>query len=104
MKFSSVVTLERTSPSQGPCGPGLFEEQPGAQMANWLTFALGAMLRTDGCDISQEDVSAHTALARTGETKFRNFRQLRVRQYIYINTHTKQQLKCDEPCNRTNTT
>lgn len=97
MKFSSVVTLERTSPSQGPCGPGLFEEQPGAQMANWLTFALGAMLRTDGCDISQEDVSAHTALAR-------NFRQLCIRQYIYINTHIKQQLKCDEPCNRTNTT
>lgn len=73
MKFSSIVTPEGTSPSQGPCGPGLFEEQPGAQMANWLTFALGAMLRTEGCDISQEDVSAHT-LARMGETKFSNFR------------------------------
>lgn len=91
----------------GPCGSGLFEEQPGttgglrhAQMANWLTFALGAMLRTEGCDISQEDVSAHTALARLGET---NFHTPTLHPLVHFHQHPHHTtVKDDEPCNSSN--
>lgn len=53
--------------------PGPLSEEPlGPQMANRLSFIFTVMLRTEGCDISQEDVCAHRSLARLGEGKRRS--------------------------------
>lgn len=49
----------------------LSEEPLGPQMANRLSFIFTVMLRTEGCDISQEDVCAHRSLARLSERKRR---------------------------------
>lgn len=50
--------------------PGPLSEQPlGPQMANRLSFVFTVMLRTEGCDISQEDVCDHRSLAGLGEGK-----------------------------------
>lgn len=50
--------------------PGPLSEEPlGPQMANRLSFVFTVMLRTEGCDISQEDVCAHRSVARLGEGK-----------------------------------
>lgn len=48
-----------------------FSEKPlGPQMANRLSFIFIVTLKTEGCDISQEDVCAHRSLARLcGEGK-----------------------------------
>lgn len=39
-------------------------------MANRLSFGFTVMLRTEECDISQEDVCAQRSLAEVGEKKF----------------------------------
>lgn len=58
--FTSVIFLALRLLSQRPLGP---------QMANGLSFVFTVMLKTEGCDISQEDVCAHRSLACLGGRK-----------------------------------
>lgn len=66
-------------------------------MANWLTFALAATSRTEGCDILQGAVSAHTALARRGRTNFRK-PPLHPRAHLHQHPHHTT-AEADEPRN-----
>lgn len=50
--------------------PGPLSDEPlGPQMANRLSFVFTVTLRTEGCDISQKDVCAHSSLTCFGEGK-----------------------------------
>lgn len=62
---SAFCPLMLTCMQSSLSGP-LSEEPLGPQMANRLSFVFTVMLRTEGCDISQEDVCAHRSLARLG--------------------------------------